>query len=45
MTGEAYVWTIAAVRRGSTVITLGWADRQHRELRSLASDTVRTVIR
>lgn len=40
-----YLWTIPAVPRGSLVISLGWGDRQHRELRTGASDTIRAVVR
>jgi hypothetical protein len=42
---SVYVWTIPSAPRGNSVISLGWSDRWHRELRSGASDTIRTVIR
>jgi hypothetical protein len=45
VTDSVYVWTIPSAPRGSVVISLGWGDQRHRELRSGASDTVRPVIR
>ena len=40
-----YLWTMPAVGPGPTTLRLGWADAQHRELRTGASDTVSFIIR
>lgn len=33
-------WTLPAVRKGSVQLSLGWADRNHRELSHGGSDTI-----
>lgn len=40
-----YEWSLPGVRRGTSQLTLGWADRSHRELPDRSADTVTITIR
>ena len=43
-TGDTFAWTMATAPRGSLQVRLGWADVQHRELRSGGSDTISIIL-